>query len=115
VHNCGTGPNYTSQSAHHSYTHGHAANAPRVPGKSRFRVTEGGQKFTDEVVNHPNVNVTTQGNGRVVYDVDDLGRGPVGWDRYGNPTRGGRVVVEGPNPAPWSTYLRDEVVTQFPI
>jgi len=78
-------------------------------------VTEGGQKFTDEVVNHPNVRITQQGNGRVLYEVDDLGRGPVGWNQQSQPTSGGAVVVEGPNPQPWSTYAPDEVVTQFPL
>ncbi|MGQ0778307.1 MAG: RHS repeat-associated core domain-containing protein [Pseudonocardiales bacterium] len=106
--------NYTRQSARHVYTHGHAANAPRIPGKSRFRVTEGGQKFTDEVLNHPNVRVDHQTNGRIRHTVDDLGRGPVGWDRHGNPAPGGQVIVEGPNPAQWSTYSPREVVTQYP-
>jgi hypothetical protein len=120
VHNTGPvpgcgGPSYTSQSATHSYTHGHAANSPRIPGKSRFRVTEGGQKFTDEVVNFPGITPVTQANGRIVYDVPNLGRGPVGWDRYGNPAYGGRVVIEGPNPGSWSTFAPGEVVTQFPI
>jgi RHS repeat-associated protein len=106
-------PFYSRQSGSHVYTHGHAANAARVPGKSRFRVTEGGQKFTDEVVNHPLVRIEYQPNGRTRYTVDDLGRGPVGWDRHGNPTSGGQVIVEGPTP--WSTYTPGEVVTQFPF
>jgi RHS repeat-associated protein len=108
--------NYTSQSAHHVFTHGHAANAPRIPGKSRFRMTEGGQKFTDEVLSHPNLGPPVyQGNGRILYEVPDLGRGPVGWDRFGNPAVGGRVIVEGSAPAAWSTFSPGEVVTQFPI
>jgi RHS repeat-associated protein len=106
--------NYTQQSRSHVFTHGHAANAPHIPGKSRFRPTEGGQKFTDEVLNHPNVTVTHQGNGRVRYDVPDMGR-VTGTDLHGNPTRGGRVIVEGANPQPWSTYAPDEVVTQHPL
>jgi RHS repeat-associated protein len=106
---------YSSRSAHHVYTHGHAANSPATPGKSRFRVTEGGQKFTDEVLSHPNVVPTHQPNGRIRYDVDDLGRGPVGWDRHGNPTNGGQVIVEGPNPHPNSQYSPGEVVTQYPL
>lgn len=111
----GLAPYYSALSAHHVYQHGHAANAPRIAGKSRFRVTEGGQKFTHEVVNHPSVTITHQGNGRVVYEVPNLGRGPVGWDRYGAPAYGGRVIVEGSSPMSWSTYSPDEVVTQFPI
>ncbi len=112
---CSPRASYTAQSARHSYTHGHAANSPRIPGKSRFRVTEGGQKFTDEVLGHPNVSLTHQANGRTAYEVPNLGRGPVGWDRYGNPAHGGRVIVEGPNPRPWSTYSPGEVVTQHPL
>jgi RHS repeat-associated protein len=106
---------YTRRSASHVYSHGHAANAPRLPGKSRFRVTEGGQKFTDEVLGHPSVSTTFQFNGRIRYDVRDLGRGPVGWNRFGAPTNGGRVIVEGPKPQWWSKYLPGEVVTQFPL
>ena len=105
--------NYTQRSRSHVFTHGHAANSPRIPGKSRFRPTEGGQKFTGEVLNHPNVRITHQANGRILYEVDDLGR-TVGRNRQGNLTRGGAVVVEGPSPASWSTYAPDEVVTQFP-
>ena len=105
---------YSKQSASHVYQHGHAANSPRVPGKSRFRVSEGGQKFTDEVMNDPNVVVVNQANGRVSYTVNNLGRGPVGWDRYGNPAYGGQIIVEGPAPASWSTYVSGEVVTQYP-
>jgi hypothetical protein len=82
--------------------------------KSRFRPTEGGQKFTDEVMNHPNVRITHQGNGRIKYEVDDLGR-QVGFNQDNVPTRGGIVIVEGPNPESWSTYLPAEVVTQFPF
>jgi RHS repeat-associated protein len=106
---------YAKNSAHHVYSHGHAANSPRIPGKSRFRVSEGGQKFTDEVLSHPNVVVTHQTNGRIRYDVADLGRGPVGWDRHGNPTNGGQVIVEGVNPHPNSVYNPGEVVTQYPL
>lgn len=109
---CGQ-PRYTAQSRRHVYSHGHAANSPRIPNKSRFRPTEGGAKFSDEVVNHPNVVVTPQPNGRIKYEVPDLGRN-TGFDRHGNPTRGGTVIVEGQSPAPWSTYTADEVVTQFP-
>lgn len=104
---------YTQQSREHNYTHGHAANSPRLPGKSRFRPTEGGQKFTDEVINHPQVTVTPQSNGRIKYEVPNLGR-QTGWDRHGNPAMGGTVIVEGQNPASWSTYVPDEVVTQYP-
>ena len=106
--------NYTQQSRSHVFGSGHAANSPRIPGQSRFRPTEGGQKFTNEVLNHPNVRRTPQGNGRILYEVDDLGR-ITGRNRAGNTTRGGAVVIEGPNPQPWSTYVPDEVVTQFPL
>ena len=78
------------------------------------RKTEGGQKFTDEILHHPGVTVTHQPNGRITYEVSDLGR-MTGCDRHGNPVRGGRVVVEGSTPAHWSTYSPDEVVTQVPI
>ncbi|TMR01764.1 RHS repeat protein, partial [Actinomadura soli] len=111
----GLAPYYSAQSRRHVYTHGHAANSPPQQGKSRFRPTEGGSKFTNEVVNHPNVQVTHQGNGRVKYEVPNLGRGFTGWDRHGNRVYGGRVIVEGQNPASWSTYAPDEVVTQFPV
>lgn len=114
VHNCGSGARYTRGSAQKSFSHGHAANSPRIAGKSRFRVSEGGQKFTNEVKTHPNVEVSGGGGMRTRYDVDDLGRGPVGWDRHGNPAFGGRVVVEGTNPHPMSKFMPGEVVTQFP-
>lgn len=104
---------YTQQSREHVSSHGHAANSPAQSGKSRFRVTEGGQKFTDEVMNHPNVQTTPQGNGRIKYEVQDLGR-VTGTGQQGQPVRGGTVIVEGQNPQPWSTYSPDEVVTQFP-
>jgi hypothetical protein len=112
VHNANC--RYSAGSRGHVFGHGHSANSPRIPGKSRFYPTEGGQKFTDEVTNHPNVTTTTQGN-RTVYSVNDLGRGPVGTNQAGAPTVGGRVVVEGPSPAPWSSFGPDEVVTQFPL
>ena len=110
--------NYTAQSRHHVYTHGHAANSPIVQksgGKiaSRFRPREGGQKFTDEVLNHPDVKWVAQSNGRIRYWVDDLGRA-TGRDQYGQLTRGGEVIVEGANPASWSSYVPHEVVTQYP-
>jgi RHS repeat-associated protein len=106
-------PIYTDKSRTHVFQHGHAANSALQPGKSRFFPTEGGAKFTDEVVNHPSVNVISQSNGRIRYDVDDLGR-YVGYDKNGNWTRGGTVVVEGPKPHPKSIYNPDEVVTQYP-
>ncbi len=112
--NC-AGARYTAKSARKNYVEGHAANSPRKPGKGRFRVGEGGQKFTDEVINHPNVVKTPQPrDGRMRYEVYDLGR-DVGWDRKGYPVRGGRVVVESPNPSgtsPWQ-WEPGEVVTQF--
>ena len=72
-----------------------------------------GQKFTDEVINHPNVRATPQSNGRILYEVDDMGR-TTGKNQQGQTTRGGAVVVEGPNPKTWSTSAPDEVVTQYP-
>jgi hypothetical protein len=113
---------YTAQSRRHVSTHGHAAHNPRQPAplpgqpdiKSKFKPREGGQKFTDEVIGHPSVVVTHQANGRIRYDVVDLGR-TTGRNNRGNLTRGGTVVVEGPTPASWSTYATDEVVTQFPL
>jgi hypothetical protein len=104
---------YTAQSRSHVSGHGHSANSPRVPGKSRFRPTEGGQKFTNEIINHPNVRVTYQSNGRIRYEVNDLGR-MTGHNQAGSPTNGGTVIVEGPTPGSWSTYAPDEVVTQYP-
>ena len=111
--------NYSTQSRNHVHTHGHSAGQQpvRLPNgnyKSRFRPTEGGQKFTDEVLNHPNVRITHQGNGRIKYEVDDLGRN-VGFNQSNLPTRGGIIIVEGPSPATWSTYAPGEVVTQFPF
>jgi hypothetical protein len=119
----GKGPkrtaDYTQQSRSHVSSHGHSANQPprptgnpAKPVKSRFRPTEGGQKFTDEVLNHPKVRIAPQDNGRILYEVDDLGR-HVGFDQLGNRTRGGAVVVEGPTPKSWSTFAPDEVVTQY--
>ena len=78
-----------------------------------FSPTEGGQKFTDEVTNHPAVQHDPQSNGRDRYWVNDLGRN-VGRDQRGNLTRGGEVIVEGANPKPWSVYAPGEVVTQYP-
>lgn len=111
---------YTNQSRRHVSSHGHSANQqpkptgnPKTPLKSRFRVTEGGQKFSNEVINHPQVRITQQSNGRILYEVDDLGR-ITGYDQFGNPTRGGSIVVEGQSPQPWFTYSPGEVVTQFP-
>jgi RHS repeat-associated protein len=94
---------YTDSSRSHVFTHGHAANSPRIPGKSRFRPTEGGLKFAEEVVNHPGSRVTQQPNGRWRFDAPDLGR-TTGRGSNGRPVRGGRVVLE-PN---------GRVVTQFP-
>lgn len=105
---------YTQQSRSHGYQHGHAANSAPQAGKSRFRVTEGGKKFADEIMNHPRVKIELQGNGRFLYEVDDVGRF-TGWDRQGNRVRGGRVLQEGPNPFWWSTYFPGEIVTMFPI
>jgi hypothetical protein len=103
---------YTAQSRHHVFSHGHAANSPPQAGKSRFFPTEGGQAFTDEVIAAAGAPLI-QSNGRLKYAALDLGRA-VGYDRHGNPTRGGIVIVEGPHPPPYSTFAPDEVVTQHP-
>jgi len=105
--------NYTKRSRHHVYTHGHAANSTPQPGKSRFFPREGGQKFTNEVIAASSPPIV-QPDGRLRYEVLDLGR-VVGYDRYGSPTaRGGVVVVEGLIPPPYSIFAANEVVTQYP-
>lgn len=109
VHNA----NYTNKSRSHLSDSKHHANSTPTPGKSRFKPTEGGQKFTDEVVNHPNTTRTVQNNGRVRHDNNDLGR-QTGTGPNGQPVRGGRVVEEGPNPHPNSPNQPGDVVTQFP-
>jgi hypothetical protein len=103
---------YTAQSRRHVFLHGHAANSVHRPGKSRFFPTEGGQAFSDEVLAVAGAPIV-QSNGRLRYEAPDLGRA-VGYDRHGSPTRGGIVVVEGPHPAFYSTFVPDEVVTQHP-
>jgi hypothetical protein len=103
---------YTIQSRHHVFSHGHAANSKPQAGQSRFLPTEGGQAFTDEVIAAAGPPII-QPNGRLKYQVADLGRA-VGYDRHGKLTRGGIVIVEGPNPSPLSTFVADEVVTQYP-
>jgi len=106
---------YTVQSDGHVVSHGHDANGPVIPRKSRFCEWEGGQSFTDEVINHPSVVRTPQNNGRIKYEVADLGR-TTGTGQSGASVRGGTVVVEGPTNPPWmrTTYAPGEVVTQFP-
>jgi len=104
--------NYTAQSRHHVYSHGHAANSAPRAGKSRFYPTEGGQKFTNEVIVAAGAPVI-QLDGRLKYGVADLGRA-VGFDRHGNPTMGGIVIIEGQHPPPYSVFAPDEVVTQYP-
>jgi hypothetical protein len=105
--------NYTARSRHHVFSHGHAANSAPQHGSSRFFPTEGGQKFTNEVIAAA-VAPIIQTNGRLRYEVANLGR-IVGFDRHGNPTAsGGIVVVEGPHPPPYSIFVHDEVVTQYP-
>lgn len=94
----------------HVYDHGHTPNSPLIEGKSRFYPGEGGQAFADEVTNHPQVVRELQGDGRVRYSVDDLGR-YVGTNRTGSPTKGGVVIIEG---AKFSVYFPGEVVTQYP-
>jgi RHS repeat-associated protein len=109
----GQNATYTDQSRTHATSHGHAANSPQVSGKSRFYPTQGGENFTQEVINNPTAVKTYQPNGRIRYTVNDMGRN-VGTDSYGNPTSIGQVVVEGSNPKPTSSYTPNEVVTQYP-
>jgi hypothetical protein len=80
---------------------------------SKFGKGEGGQAFTDEVLQHPDTVATPQGDGRIRYDNPDLGR-VTGTGPDGTPVRGGRVVVEGNPPGPHSKTPAGEVVTQFP-
>jgi len=97
-----------------SHSHHHANSSPK-PGKSRFLPREGGQKFSDEVINLPAAIIRPQPDGRTVYTVQDLGRN-VGYGRD-NVTlvRGGRVVVERSTPPPWSVHGAGDVATQFPL
>ncbi|MEO6720590.1 MAG: DUF6531 domain-containing protein [Ferruginibacter sp.] len=111
---------YTAKSDQHVKDSKHDPNSPMKKGKSKFSPGEGGQKFTDEVINHPNVRVTPQSDGRTRYEVDDMGRqtgtgraiGGDGFVMQGPPVRGGTVVVEGNNPP--GTHSPGDVVTQFP-
>jgi len=75
--------------------------------------TKNHQGATDEVINHPNAVVTHQSNGRVRYDVTEMGR-TTGRNRAGGLTRDGQVIVEGPVPHT-SKYVPGEVVTQYPL
>ncbi len=127
---CGTGASkdkaqYTAKSDKHVSDHGHAPDgkpltvdksatkaAGKTQYKSKFASGEGGQNFTDEVVNHPDVVKTgPQANGRVKYEVKDMGR-VTGTGRDGTPVRGGEVIVEGPSPKPGA--VAGDVVTQYP-
>ena len=118
---------YGSASDQHVNTHGHAADgqpltldnratqrAGQPVYKSKFAPGEGGQPFADEVMNHPDTQVTNQSNGRTVYENDDLGRGATGTGRNGEPVKGGTVVVENQNPSPRSNTPAGQIVTQFP-
>jgi RHS repeat-associated protein len=115
---------YTDKSDKHVADHGHAddgqpktvdktatKNAGKTQYKSKFGSSEGGQKFTDEVVDHPGTTKTTQSNGRIRYTNDDLGR-TTGTGQDGTPVKGGEVIVEGPSPKPGSNT--GDVVTQYP-
>ena len=106
---------YTPRSrAHLSASHHHARSIPQ-PGKGRFNVGEGGQKFTDEIIYHPNTTFTRQANGRMRFDNPDLGRGPVGKGTDNvTPVNGGRVVMESLSPPGYSSHAPTDVVTQFP-
>lgn len=109
------GGRYTSRSrAHLSASHHHARSTPQL-GKGRFNVGEGGQRFTDEVIYHPNTTFTRQGNGRLRFDNPGLGRGPVGRGTDNvTPVQGGRVVLESLSPPGYSSHAPTDVVTQFP-
>ena len=110
VHNA---PCYTEVSENHVVAEGHSAGTPLQEGQSQFYPGEGGQKFTDEVVNHDEVEIQPQDNGRTRYTVQDLGRRPVGVGRAHLPARGGEVIEEG-NPALNPAYNPGDVVTQYP-
>ena len=85
------------------------------PGKGRFRVGEGGQKFTDELIYHPNTVFTRQSNNRLRFDNPDLGRGTVGKGTDNvSKVGGGRVVLESLSPPGYSSHSPTDVVTQFP-
>jgi hypothetical protein len=101
---------YTARSRRHVFTHGHAANAQPQAGKSRFRPTEGLQKFTDEVSAAAGPPIV-QAHGKLRFEALDLGR-VTGRDAAGNPVRGGVVVIAGPQ-TPY--YVPNEFITQFPF
>jgi RHS repeat-associated protein len=107
------GGNYTDSSRAHLTQSHHHANSTPLGGKSKFKPTEGGQNFTDEVLYHPNTIVTRQTNGRLRFDNSDLGR-TTGRATNGAQVRGGRVVIEGTAPHPYSSHKPGQVVTQFP-
>ena len=96
---------YTEASEQHVNEAGHSFESPYQEGQSKFYEGEGGQKFTDEVVNHDEAYTDPQEFGRTRYTVEDLGRRPVGTGRGGLPARGGQVVVES----------NGDVVTQYPF
>jgi RHS repeat-associated protein len=127
-----SGVKYGTASDQHVIDHGHAADGqppmvdkaasakatkktgqPTTVYKSKFAPGEGGQGFTDEVVNHPDTTKQVKPNGRTVYENDDLGR-VTGTGQDGKPVRGGTVVQENATPHPKSSTPPNEVVTQFP-
>lgn len=102
---------YSRKSARNVWDHGHRPNGPRLPNKSRFYPTEGGARFMREVLDHPQVRITNQTNGRIRYHVPDLGR-KVGTNTKGGASRGGTVIVE--NEAKIGRFQPGEVVTMYP-
>ena len=104
---------YTEASEQHAIERGHSADADHIDGQSQFYPGEGGQKFTDEVLNHDEMEFETQSDGRTRYTVQDLGRRPVGLGEGGLPARGGQVIVEGSSPIGEGASPGD-VATQYP-
>lgn len=106
---------YTAKSRQHLGHSRHHANSVPQAGKGRFRVTEGGQKFTDEIIYAPGTVVTRQGApnvARLRFENPDLGRVTGRGADNVTKVRGGRVILEKAGGGP----VHDErtVVTQFP-
>ncbi len=106
---------YTAASRAHLKGQQHHARSQPKQGKGRFLPREGGQKFTDEIIYHPNTKWTRQPkDNRFRFDNSDLGRN-VGYDTDNNTlVRGGRVVLEREVPWSGSPYGPGNAVTQFP-
>jgi hypothetical protein len=96
----GPPPQYTAKSHEHVWPRHH--DPSQWTKKSKFAPGEGGQKFADEVYNHPNVVVKRQQDGRWQYVVDDMGRFTGSRSNY--PSRSGTLIT-GPDGV---------VITQYP-